>query len=243
MLQPPPTPQVVVFETNATAAGVSVAFVASPDFDGAEGGGAGDSLLVLDPAVAAAALRTGASHAEARAAATSSLGEYRTAHQSPASPRSAARCTGAPAAAYTNVTMQPCASVGPAGQWALLPASPAASNSSGRWALPGGSLCLGGVNAATGTPNLAAVPCAAAGDRSQDFIAFAGVFGGGSGGGGALMSVAASAVLDIPASDASAGARVELYSPNGGSPNQRWTAGGPGGAIVSGLSGLCLAAC
>lgn len=237
MLQPPPPPQIVVFETNATAAGVSVAFVASPDFDGAEGG---DALLVLDPTVAAAALRAGASHAEARAAATSSLREYRAARQSPASPRSAARCTGAPAAAFTNVTMQPCASVGPAGQWDLIPAA-AASNSSGRWALPGGRLCLGvwGVDAATGTPNLAAVPCAAAGDRSQDFIAFAGVFGGGDSG-GALMSVAASAVLDIPASDASAGARVELYSPNGG-PNQRWSAAG--GAIVSGLSGLCLAAC
>lgn len=142
--------------------------------------------------------------------------------------------------------MQPCAAAGQAARWTLLPASPA-SNASGRWALPGGALCMGvwGVNAATGTPNLAAVPCAPAGDRSQDFIAFSGVFRAGAPGvgvGGSLMSVVASAVLDIPASDASAGARVELYSPNGGSDNQRWAAG-PAGELVSGLSGLCLAAC
>ena len=91
-----------------------------------------------------------------------------------------------------------------------------------------------------GTPNLAAIPCGPAGDRSQDFIAFGGVFGGT---GGAVMSVLASAVLDIPGSDTAVGTRVELYGPNGGSANQLWTATEQGALLVSTLSGLCLAAC
>jgi hypothetical protein len=88
-----------------------------------------------------------------------------------------------------------------------------------------------------GTPNLAAIPCAAPGDRSQDFIVFS------AGGIDAIMSVTASAVLDIPGSDVDAGARIELYGSNGGSPNQRWAFNAAAGTIASALNGYCVAAC
>ena len=50
-------------------------------------------------------------------------------------------------------------------------------------------------------------------------------------------------MIDVPNSDSQAGARLELYSSNGGNANQKWAFDASAGQITSGMNGYCVSAC
>ena len=241
--------EVLLWEANATA-GATVHFVAAPDFTGAGckallGGAAAAAAppaVVLDARAAAAGVRRGLSHAEARAAASMEHGAWLRSRQSPPSRRLAAAATaaacGAPAAG-TNLTLQDCATVGAAAQWTLVPPAPGIVGAGRFQAAADASLCIGvlGTNPDTGSPNLAAVPCVAPGSRAQDWITFPD-------NGHKLMSALSGAFMDVPNSDSNPGARLETYANNGGYDNQRFVWDAAAGTLTSGLaSNLCVAVC
>ena len=218
--------EVIVFETNFTtaAANPTVTFVSEPDFTGA--GCTKDGSAVPVPRSAPATARDLNDNRGVVSKTSLSL-------PVPFKPKVGA-CV-APTA-NLNITMQNCATAGDAAtRFTLVPTKPG---------FPGGhftlaaapQLCLGVRGTlASGTPNVALVTCKA-GDRTQDWIYFADHAGH-------LLHVTSGEMLDVPNSDASAGARLELYSYNGGYDNQKWQWNATTGQLVTALNSFCVAAC
>lgn len=244
--------EILIFEVDHASADASVSFVGAPDFTGAgcKALAAADGtdsevtitpFLVLDPKVASEAVHRGVPHDEARRLASTDYATWQARRLSPPSARLKAAthlgACGAPVAG-TNLTLQPCAAAGATGVWALVSGKPGVAGSGRFQSTANPALCMGayGTNPDTGSPNLAALPCAASGDRSQDWIFFAD-------NGGKLMQVASGQFMDVPNSDSQPGARLETYANNGAYPNQKWAWDEATGALTTGMNGFCVSAC
>ena len=143
-----------------------------------------------------------------------------------------------------SLTLQPCASAGPAATTWAWKGMKSGSNAGQLSLQSSPNLCMGvkGTNPDTGAPNIALVQCAAAptSDLSQAWMMFAAPSFHDT-----LLNLDTSDVLDVPNSDASAGARLELWAANGGNANQKFTVSGTSGPVTisSGLNQFCVAAC